>query len=214
MPRFDRDIQAPYAFKEATKTTPDHMMQALVFVPASAILMGFAATLGWAMLCWGLRTEDGNGAWVMGGLVTLAALVVGEYVLWKDQLYNTIEEITGYDLNQDGYIGQPPSVAIETHYSPTQMEVDKLPGPPQMIEAWARTALEDGSLAYSVWADRFGSHVTPMGRKVELYRAFREVCRARKLITEQGTHSCELTAHGRDYFEAMLRGKQTPLLEG
>ena len=214
MPRFDRDIQAPYAFKEATKTTPDHLMQALVFVPASAILMGFAATLGWAMLCWGTRVQDANGSWVVGGLVTLAALVIGEYVLWKDELYNTIEEITGHDLNNDGYIGQPPSVAIETHYSPTQRTFDDLPGSYEVVTAWAEAALEDRSLAYTLWDDRFGVHVTPSGRKVQLYRAFRDVCSARKYIVENGTHSCDLTDHGRDYFKAMLRGKQTPLLEG
>ena len=212
MPQFDYDaIKAPApmpAFKEAERRTPDHMGNVLILLAFAAGCVVLYIILA-AMILSDHRYLNIAG-WL--GMFTVFGILILVFVD-RDSI-RTVETIIGHDIDQDGYIGQPPSVAIETHYSPTQMEVDKLPGPPQMIEAWARTALEDGSLAYSVWADRFGSHVTPMGRKVELYRAFREVCRARKLITEQGTHSCELTAHGRDYFEAMLRGKQTPLLEG
>ena len=119
--RFDREIQAPgVQFKEATRETPDYLMQTLAVVPLS-VGVGLTVFAGGLMICWGLRIP-GDGAKVAGGLTMTTCVLYGWWCVWKDRLYMAIETITGHDWNDDGYIGTPDPV----DKTPWRIELEKL----------------------------------------------------------------------------------------
>ena len=212
MRRFDQNVNAPsIAFKEATRRTPDRAGNILIW-------LAFAGgTIVLYIICVAMITSKHEymnwAGWL--SLLTVVGVVI-LVVVDRDQV-RTFEKIIGHDLDGDGYVGTPPQMSIEVQHNERQTSFMDLPGPPQAIIAWSRAAVSGHSLAYENWEPLFGSYMTPMGKKIELYRAFRQVCAGRGYIIEQGTHSCDLTEDGKDFF-ANLATKTihdaTPLLEG
>ena len=212
MRKLDTDIAPNFAFEEARKETPA-MGQVLAIVPL-ALGAGFVVLVGGLLICWGFKVPA-YGALAIAGAVMIAAIL---FLFWRvivHELYMAVEIITGQDINRDGYVGAPPQLAVETHINERQITFADLPGPPQAILAWSRAAIADQSLAYENWSPLFGEYTTPMGKKVNLYRAFRQACTKHGYLVERGTHSCSLTDEGRAYFEGLAvksPADMTPLL--
>ena len=102
--KFEKDISAPM-FKEAKRETPDYLGQTLAIVPLS-IGVGLVVLIGGALICWGLK-QPARAALVAGGFVMSGAAIYAFLRIWADELYMSIETITGHDWNQDGFIGDP-----------------------------------------------------------------------------------------------------------
>jgi hypothetical protein len=206
------DQTTQFAFKEATKETPD-LRPTLAIIPLSAGVGG-VVLLGALLVCWGLG-EPAKHALVVGGLTMASCALVAFWRLWADRIYMGLETIIGQDLNQDGYIGTPQAQEFVYQVSENTSWRASLPAPEPVLREWAQAALSGGSLAYSSWWRQFG---TPPRFQdgADRYREFRRALVGSGMAIERGTHSLTLTDRGHQMLEDWLdqAPEGTPLLTG
>ncbi len=102
------------------------------------------------------------------------------------ELYMVFERITGQDLNQDGYVGEPPKQV--THYElnkgPHSFKVGEIEVEPQLLIDWCSAAMNQQSLSYTAWTNRFALPDGTQGR--ERYQEFRKHLVKEKYAKEVG----------------------------
>ena len=213
--KFDQTTTKPqFAFKEATRETPEFLGQTIVIVYLS-IGVGFVVLLGALLICWGFGLPARN-ALPAGGIFMILCVLFSFWRIWSDELYMAVERITGHDLNQDGYIGAPPQVN-EFNYQQSERTSWRvsLPAPEPVIRSWATAALNGGSLSYASWQKQFSTRPN-YADGAERYREFRAALVQSGWAQEQGTHSINLTDRGEEALEEWLyqNPEPVPLLEG
>ena len=172
MREFKSAVDKPLpAFKEAKQETPDYLGQTLAIVPLS-MGVGLVVLIGGLLICWGFRVS-GHGALIASGVIMSGAVVYAFLRIWADELYMSIETITGLDLNHDGHIGDPPRQT--THFDlPTgnnSVRIGEVDVPPKLLIDWCNAAWNRRSLSYTAWESRFALPDGTRGR--ERYQEFR-----------------------------------------
>ena len=185
MSKFDSEVRAPaFAFKEATRTTPEYLGKTLIIVPLAAGV-GLVVLIGWWFICLGLGWTKTD-ALFWAGLTMIACVLFSFYRVWKDELYNAVEEIFGHDLDGDGYIGAPPKQI--THYELNRggnnFRVGEIEVEPQLLIDWCTAAYHRRSTAYELWEHRFALPDGTQGRK--RYQQFRDHLVKEKFAKEVG----------------------------
>ena len=211
MSKFDSEVRAPgIAFKSATRTTPEYLGQTLIIIPLAAGV-GIVVLIGWWFICLGTGWNKTD-ALFWAGATMIACVLFSFWRIWRDELYNAIEEITGHDWDGDGYIGEPPQIQ-EFNYQQSERTSWRasLPAPEPVIRDWARAALSGGdSLSYAAWQKRFSTRPN-YGDGADNYRKFRQALVQAGWAVEQGTHSISLTDRGQEALEEWLHQHPDPV---
>ena len=156
-------------------------------------------------------------AWGLGAWAAILALTLTG-LLWRWlRLTQPIEQLTGLDLNQDGYVGPPPFVRIELAQKTTggtQTVIANLPTSQAKLTRLAQGLQAGLSLAEGVWTGSNGPF-----SKAE-YRALRAELQARGMIepaSEKGnSQGYALTPAGRAamrYFASLAAAPSPALAE-
>ena len=209
MRRFDQNVNAPgVQFKKAIRKTPDRMgnlLSLLAFV-AGAIVIAF--------FCFKAVVSDDDaliGTGVFGLLLLFGACI---WAVIDRDLIRTFEEITGHDLDGDGYVGAP---VQEFNYRASERTAwrAQLPAPEPVLREWATAALNGGSLAYASWQKQFSTR-SNYSDGADRYREFRLALVSAEWATENDTHGIKLTDRGEQALDEWLHQhpNPTPLLEG
>ncbi|NIV31788.1 MAG: hypothetical protein GWN58_20570 [Anaerolineae bacterium] len=211
--RLDHDVkaQAGFAFKEARKETPA-LGQTLAIIPL-AMGVGFVVLFGAALVCLGLKM-NARGSLVLGGAAMIGAVLFLFRRVIVHELYMVFERITGQDLNQDGYVGEPPKTSITFQASERTSWMAELPASPALILEWGEAALSGRSLGYRQWGKRFA--MLPDGSDgAQRYSEFRDALVRGMLAVERGKHGIALTERGVQQFTEHVaqRPEATPLLD-
>jgi hypothetical protein len=211
MKKYESETVFPVKRKEE-RTTAAHFdnVWTIFLLPVGAGFIVFLATL---FISVGNPRMSGGTAFVMGGLTMIGVLAwllsVSKRILWST------EEITEYDWDRDGHIGEPPQdtkTYIELPLSPTQQLIVELDAPWELVSEWCITAVNGGSLAYAPWESRFALPDGKEGR--ERYAKYRQQLVKRGLALEKSNAGLKLTRTGWLFVEAMAEVPEpTPLLE-
>ena len=209
MPKFDYEAtKPPFAFKKAVKKTPDHMGNALVllaFVAGTLVL--------YIVICAMIFSKHvymNFAGWL--GLFTTVGVVV--WIAIDRDIIRTVEDITGHDLDGDGYVGQP-STLIEFKASDRTTWMAELPAPPHLIREWGVAALNGHSLGYRQWKRHFAL-LSDGTDGEQRYSEFRGALVRAGYAHEKGNHGIDLTNKGIQVFTEYVAQNPTgtPLLEG
>ena len=209
MRRFDQGIDAPnIAFKKAKRKTPDHMGNVLI------MLAGCTVATVIALVCLVMVFSD-NPVFQAAGILGIVFVCSSMYVVLTNPAYwQTVETITGHDLDGDGVVGAPIN---EFNYRASEHTSWRasLPAPEPVLREWATIALNGGSLAYSAWYRKFSTRPDHKDG-TDKYRAFRQALVGAEWALERGTHSIDLTDRGEQALGEWLAQNPdpTPLLEG
>lgn len=207
MKHFDQDVAKQIAFKEATKRTPDRMTNLVV------MLGGVALAIVLLMFCF-LMAFSGKPVLQFTGILGVVLILAAVYAfLSNDRTWQTVETITGHDLNQDGYIGAPPQTHIQFQASERTTWMSTLPAPEHLILEWAAAALNGRSLGYRQWRDRFAL-LPDKSDGMKRYAEFRDALVRGQLAIEGGKSGISLTDRGIQQFTEYVhqRPRGTPLL--
>lgn len=113
------------------------------------------------------------GALVWAGLVA-AGVWFSMLVDWRALLVAT-EDITGLDLDGDGYSGEPEMPQPSTHFTlptgPGSVRMGELDLAPELVIDWCHAARNGYSLSFTSWQGRFALPDGSQGR--ERYQEFR-----------------------------------------
>ena len=129
------------------------------------LLLATAASIAWSFPWKWALVAASSGAFVL--FVVVISYAFRENLLW------IVEEVTGYDANADGHVGEPP---VEVHFTLQkgagmlrfgQLEID-----PTLLMDWCRAATMGQSLGFAAWEQRFALPDGKKGR--ERYTAFRD----------------------------------------
>lgn len=213
MSKFDRAapmIQAQQIpIREANRTTPDRVQNAFA-VPMYALISGALVTLAVGLIC--LEKP----AWRAGGWAILIMLILGTVYLWKEELVWTVENITGADINQDGWKGQPePPTQIEIKDGNRLEFINIPPGTRSKLLTFARAVTSDNpaGLAERQWCIFFGKDRSGMDIYSDIISPQLE---ARGWTRWKNPHAHTLgrvlTPKGILYLEALGAGDPSPLL--
>ena len=198
MGRFDREVKAPtYAFKEATRTTPD-LGQGMNIIPLS-LGGGLVWIILSALICWGFGISA-RGSLVVGGFAT-GIIFLALWVLFiRKELYHHKEKIEGHAPQYEMPMPDPPKYEFTYQRSPQTQWRSLLPAPEPVLMAWIDTALGGGSLSYAAWEKRFASR-PGLNDGAARYRTFRQALVKSGWAIEKGTHSLVLTERGEEALE-------------
>lgn len=210
--RLDRDVKVPsFAFKEATRTTPD-LGQGMNIIPLS-LGGGLVWLILSAMFCWGLGVPA-RPALVVSAVATAIMFVMLWFLFVLKELYHHKETIEGHAPPYEIPTPEPPKYEFAYQRSAQTQWRAILPAPEPVLAAWIDTALSGGSLSYASWEKRFASR-PGLNDGAARYRTFRQALVQSGWAMEQGTHSLALTTRGEEVLEEWLaqRPEPTPLLE-
>ena len=181
MKRFDSTAQfvsrtdndAPFA--HAKKETPDRTINAALPF-GLALGAGLVTFIAVGLIVWGVRGKV-QIAMIAAGAVMLLVMFWWIWLLWKEKLIWSIEQVFGTDINRDGYTGPPQYTNFELQRGPGSIRFGTVGVPPQLVIDWCEAARNRESLAYSAWESRFALPDGTQGR--ERYQEFR-----RQLVKE------------------------------
>lgn len=155
-------------FREAKRYTPQRdgarIIAEIVAVGLLLfLLLATAASIAWSFPWkWALLAGT-SGAFVL--FVVVVSYAFRENLLW------IVEEVIGYDANQDGHVGPP----VEVHYTLEKgggmLRLGQIDVNPQLLMDWCKAASEGRSLAFAAWEQRFALPDGTQGR--ERYTHFR-----------------------------------------
>ena len=217
MKQFDRNgtFAPKVPFKEAKRHTPAGGQNLLLIVQA-AVFSGVIILAGSLLICWGAQLPA-RYALISTGGSTILLLLAGLSIAVRDDWMWQVEEVTGFDLNTDGAIGQP--VKHETHYdlklAAGHYIRGVLPVADDVLIEWSRAAITGGSLSYATWTEKFALQDGTQGR--EHYGLFRQELVKQGLANEVGGNvGLKLTKKGRAViggFAEATPNDATPLLD-
>ena len=205
---FDKDIQAPIAVKQATRTTPDktsNILIWLVFVAGAVVLYIILAAMVMSK-----HLYMNVAGWL--GFLTIAGVLLLVFI--DRDMIRSVEQIIGHDLDGDGYIGAP-QTHIEFKPSERTAWMAQLPAPEPLIREWGQAALGGRSLGYRQWQNRFAL-MADGSDGMQRYANFRDAMVRAQLAVEQGKSGIQLTDRGVQVFTEFVHQNPvgTPLLEG
>jgi hypothetical protein len=170
MKKYENETVFPVKRKEE-RTTAAHFdnVWTIFLLPVGAGFIVFLATL---FISVGNPRMSGGTAFVMGGLTMIGVLVwllsVSKRILWST------EEITEYDWDRDGHIGEPPQqiTRVQLPTGPHSFKVADISYSYELLSDWCEAALNGKSLSFASWQGRFALPDGTQGK--ERYREFRD----------------------------------------
>jgi hypothetical protein len=209
-------MDLPYAsVKEAVRETPAFAEQAAKVAIGLSIGVGILVFFGtWALSMALDITSPWRPAAALGGISMILCILYWafegvERITWQR------ETVTGHDINNDGFIGQPTKtdfLIVEEHYGDgNHWTTSELPLPEdrQVLCDWINAAVARRSLAAEQWEQRFG-HTYPHGLKTSVYTLFKEQALKSGWLIDRGSHGVVLSNEGRKVFARQLEQMALP----
>lgn len=198
---------------EAERRTPAYGLQAVATASGFTLSAGVLAGLAGLLFCWGTEA-DAKLALAFAGVVMFLA---GLWFYWMADRMVWIEEtVRRVDLNRDGYIGPPPPVVNQVHYTletrPGHHIRGMLPVSDELLKEWCEAASQGQSLSITYWTPRFALPDGTHGR--EEYETFRQAAIRQGLAKDVGgSVGLRLTGDGWKFVSELLGAEPVPLLE-
>ena len=204
-------------FREAKRYTPQVAGSRIVAELVAVGLFLFLLLATAASIAWSFPWK-----WALLAATTGASLlfVVVLGYAFRENLLWIVEEVIGYDADQDGHIGQPP---VEVHYTLEKgagmLRMGQIDINPALLMDWCRAASEGRSLAFAAWEQRFALPDGTQGR--ERYTHFRNWLVHEGFAEEAGGNvGLRIRWQNQDAvafvggFAQMTAGEGAPMLEG